>query len=154
MPIPLVEVLRSVQRNVSAVHQTAAAAQGTGLAQVVVLEVHEHVFLIDFHDAHLYGRQVHRVEGKDEPISVGQDTAAEGNGYGRHFLAQRENAREGGGKFLSLRGADTRIQGELKVCILALEKHAYQIILHLHVAAGHAQKFHHAFGIGIHRAAA
>ena len=80
--VPLMQVLGGVQRNVTAVHQTAAPAQAAAAAQVVVLQEHEDVLLINLDYPHFHGTQVHGAEGEDEVLPVRQDVAREGEFHG------------------------------------------------------------------------
>ena len=91
------QVLGRVQLDVAPVHQPAAPAQGvSACAQVIVLQIREDVFLIDFHYTHLHGAQAHGAEREVELVLLRQDAAFQAYFYGRFGLFPLEGVREGG----------------------------------------------------------
>ena len=149
--VPLVQVLGGVQGDVAAVHQAAAAAQAAVAVEVVVLQEHQDVLLINLDHTHFHGAQVHGAEGEDEVLLVGQDVTREGEFHRRFLLLLLEHFHvilAQGGSIVILQAL---VQGEREVSFPAFEVHLDQIALHLHITAGRALEFHHALDRGIDR---
>ena len=148
--VPLVEVFGSVQGDVSLIDQASAAAEAAAAAQVVVLQEHQDVLLINFHNAHFHGVQVHRPEGEDELVLVGEDVAVYEEFHGRRVFLQGKDA----GPLLSKGFAFGILQGgvqrELHVGVTAFEEHIHLFSIGLDVVARVAGEFHHAFLVGVH----
>ncbi len=151
MGIPLVQVLCGVQGNIGLVDEAPAATKAAASAQVVVLQEHEDVLLVNLDHAYLHGAQVHGIEGNDELLFVGQDVSLEGELDGRFLLFFPEDLLvvlcEGMAVFIP----QAFIQGEFEVSCAAFKMHAEEVALYLDIAAGGSFKFYHAFVFGIGR---
>ena len=150
MAVPAVQVLGGIQGDVTPVHQAAAAAQGAVAIQVVVLQEHQDVLLIDFHNAHFHGTQVHRPERQDEPILIRQDAALQRNLHGGLILVQGESEHGILPQGLSGGVFDAFVQREGEVFAAAFEVHAQPFVLYLHVTADGPLQFHLPFLEGVH----
>ena len=82
--VPLLQVPGSVsaQGDAAPVHQTAAAAQAVASVELVVLQEHKQVVLINPDHAYIYCIQGHGAEGEQQPGTVGKDVAFQRNLYG------------------------------------------------------------------------
>ena len=152
--VPLVQVLGGVQGDVGLIHQAAASAQAGTTSELVFLQEHEHVLLVDLHNAHLYGAQVHGLEGEDERLFVGQNLSLEGNLDGGFLFLELEGAGESLAQGVALGIFQALVQREGEVLFPALEMDSYGAVFYLHIAAQGALELHQAFLGGVHGAAA
>ena len=144
------EVLGRVQLDIALIYQAAAPAQGISVSvQVIVLQVHKDVFLINFYHPDLHCTQVHGAEGEVEFIFFRQDIAFQGHFYGRFGLFPLEGVREGGLQRVACIALEPGVQREGEVSLGAFIKDGELGTVNLRIAAGGAVQLHHAAEGGI-----
>ena len=150
MVVPVVKVAVAVQGNIGLIDEAAATADAGRTCELVVLEEHEHVLLIYFHDPYLHGAQVGGPEGKHEVALVRKDVAADRNCYGRLFLVLLVNAGVILSQGISVCVFNALVHCEGHVSLAAFEVHLYQVFFYLDIAPGNALELNHAAVGGIH----
>ena len=134
------------ERNRTAVHEPADAAELGIAVQVVLLQEQEDVVLIDLDDPQVHRAQVHGAEGEDEAALVRKDVAFQRNLHGRKRVGGRERGAEVLGEGQSAGALQALVHGHGEVSVgLAFEIDPCAIVFYVDGLAEHAGQLDEAF---------
>ena len=151
MVVPLAQVLGCIQRDIPFVHQTAAAPEGILAVQVVVLQEHQYVLLVNLHYTHFHCRKIDGLEGKYQVLLIRQYVALEGDGHGRSLFLLGENADVVLSEVRTAGALQALVHGEFQISFATFEMDFDNVLLHLHVAAGSAFQLYQSLDLGVGR---
>ena len=134
------------ERNRTAVHEPADAAELGIAVQVVLLQEQEDVVLIDLDDAEVHRAQVHGAEGEDETALVRKDVAFQRNLHGRKRVGGRERGAEVLGEGQSAGALQALVHGHGEISVgLAFEIDPCAVVFYVDGLAEHAGQLDEAF---------